>query len=119
MMVGTNNRAVIEGTVAGLRFLQAIGPDVVYKRIHELARDVRKRAAEIDYLELLTPDDDRMYGSLVTFRFRGKDLARFREACKKRRIWIYGGEWLRVSTPIHTRRKDLDALFSTMHETLG
>jgi isopenicillin-N epimerase len=119
MMVGTNNGAVIEGTVAGLRFLQAIGLERVYQRIHELARDVRRRAAEIDYLELLTPDDDRMYGGLVTFRFRGKDPARFREACKKRRIWIYGGEWLRVSTHIHTRRKDLDAFFTTMRESLG
>jgi isopenicillin-N epimerase len=119
MMVGTNNAAVIEGTVAGLRFLQAIGPERIYKRIHELARDVRRRAAEIDYLELLTPEDDRMYGGLVTFRFRGKDLTRFREACKKRRIWIYGGELQRVSTHIHTRRKDLDAFFSTMREILG
>jgi hypothetical protein len=42
-----------------------------------------------------------------------------RKACKERRIWIYGGEFLRVSTHIHTRREDLDALFLTMRETLG
>jgi isopenicillin-N epimerase len=119
MMVGTNNRAVIDGTMAGLRFLQALGPEAVYRRIHDLAREVRRRASEIAYLELLTPEDDRMYGALVTFRFRQKDPAPFREACRKRRIWIYGGEWLRVSTHIHTRQRDLDAFFSTMHETLG
>lgn len=119
MMMGTNNRAVVEGAMAGLQFLKSIGAENIFRRIHDLARDVRRRAAEIPYLELLTPDDDRMYGALVTFRFRGKDPAPFREACRKRRIWIYGGEMLRVSTHIHTRRKDLDALFSTMRETLG
>lgn len=119
MMVGTNNRAVVEGAIAGLKFLQTIGPDQVMKRIHELARDVRARASEIPYLELLTPDDDRAYGGLVTFRFRDKDLTRFRQVCRERRIWIYGGDLLRVSTHIHTRRKDLDALFSAMRETLG
>jgi len=119
MMVGTNNRAVVEGAVAGLKFYQTLGPQNVYKRIHDLARDVRSRAAKVPYLELLTPDDDRTYGSLVTFRFRDKDLTRFRTACRQRRIWIYGGDLLRVSTHIHTRRADLDALFSTMRETLG
>jgi isopenicillin-N epimerase len=119
MMVGTNNRAVVEGAVAGVQFIQSLGPEHIYRRIHELASYVRERASEIPYLELLTPDDDRAYGGLVTFKFKGKDLNRFRQECKKRRIWIYGGDMLRVSTHIHTRRKDLDALFATMRETLG
>lgn len=119
MMVGTNNRAIVEGTIAGLRFFESLGTDTVFARIHELAQYVRKRAAEIPYLELLTPQEDRAYGGLVTFAFRGKDPAPFRQECRKRRIWIYGGEYLRVATHIHTRRKDLDALFTTMRETLG
>jgi selenocysteine lyase/cysteine desulfurase len=119
MMVGTNNRAVVEGAVAGLTFFETLGPDNVHRRIHELARDVRKRASAVPYLELLTPDDDAAYGGLVTFRFRDKDPAPFRKACRDRRIWIYGGELLRVSTHIHTRRRDIDAMFTTMRETLG
>jgi isopenicillin-N epimerase len=119
MMVGTNNRAVVEGAVAGLKFLQTIGPENVYKRIHDLASDVHRRAAALPYLELLTPPDDRMYGGLVTFKFRDKDPKPFRDLCRKRRIWLYGGDMLRVSTHIHTRRRDLDALFGAMRETLG
>lgn len=119
MMVGTNNRAIVEGAVAGLKFFDTLGADNVYKRIHELAAYVRQTASTIPYLELLTPDDDRLYGGLVTFRFRDKDLKPFRDACRKRRIWIYGGDMLRVSTHIHTRRKDIDALFGAMRETLG
>ena len=119
MMVGTNNRAVVEGAIAGLKFLQTIGPSQIYGRIHDLARYVRERASKISYLELLTPEDDRLYGGLVTFRFRETDVAPFRKACRERRIWIYGGDLLRVSTHIHTRRKDIDSLFDTMRETLG
>jgi selenocysteine lyase/cysteine desulfurase len=119
MMVGTNNRAVVEGAVAGLAFLNSIGAAQIYQRIHDLGKYVRKRASEVPYLELLTPDDDRAYGGLVTVRFRDKDLSRFRQLCRERKIWIYGGDLLRVATHIHTRRKDLDALFSTMRETLG
>ena len=83
MMVGTNNRAVVEGAVAGLKFFQTLGPDNVYKRIHELALDVRRRARRFPYLELLTPDDDRMYGGLVTFKFRDKDPKPFRDALQE------------------------------------
>ena len=60
-----------------------------------------------------------MYGGLVTFKFRDKDPKPFRDLCRKRRIWLYGGDMLRVSTHIHTRRRDLDALFGAMRETLG
>jgi isopenicillin-N epimerase len=119
MMVGTNNKAVVDGAVAGLRFYGALGQDAVYRRIHELAQYVRRKAAEVPYLELLTPDDDRMYGGLVTVRFRDKDVKPFRELCAKRKIWIYGGEFLRVATHVHTRKRDLDMLFATMRETLG
>jgi selenocysteine lyase/cysteine desulfurase len=119
MMIGTNNKAVVDGAVAGLRFYDALGHDAVLRRIHELAQYVRRKAAEVPYLELLTPDDDRMYGGLVTVRFRDKDAAPFREACRKRKIWIYGGDFLRVATHVHTRKKDLDMLFATMRETLG
>lgn len=117
-MVGTNNRAIFEGLVAGIRFADQIGQDRIFKRIHALARTVRQRAQEVPYLELLTPDDDRMYGCLVTFRFT-KDSRPFFEACKKKRIWTTGGSPLRVSCHVHTRPEDLDLLFSTMKETLG
>jgi selenocysteine lyase/cysteine desulfurase len=119
MMVGTNNRAIVEGAVAGVQFIRSLGADNIYQRIHELAKYARHRASEIPYLELLTPDDDRAYGGLVTFAFKGKDLTGFRQECRKRKIWIYGGDLLRVATHVHTRRKDLDALFATMRETLG
>jgi selenocysteine lyase/cysteine desulfurase len=119
MQVGTNSRAIFEGMIAGLRFHKSIGSDRIYERIHQLAENVYERARRNDLLELLTPSDERMYGSLVTFRFKGKDLAPFFAACKKKRIWVIQSEKLRVSTHIHTRRSDIDTLFATIDEVYG
>jgi len=118
-MMGTNNRAIFEGLVAGVRFARQVGPERIYGRIHELARTVYEKTQKVPYLELLTPADDRMYGSLVTFRFRAKKPDAFFEACKKRRIWTTGSATLRVSTHVHTRPSDIELLFETMRETLG
>lgn len=117
-MMGTNNRAIFEGLSAGVKFANQIGPDRIYARIHQLARMVYDKARQVPYLELLTPEDDRMYGSLVTFRFTRKPDAFF-ESCKKQRIWTTGSPTLRVSTHIHTRPSDIDLLFQTMRDTLG
>ncbi len=105
MMFGANNRSVIEGMIAGLRFHQQIGSDRIYQRTHQLARMAREKIAAIPYLELLTPADDRMYAALVTFRFKhktGDQLKPLWEACKAKRIWTTPGQRVRcrrISTP--------------------
>ena len=119
MMVGTNNRAVFEGFAAALRFLKDLGPERVYGRIHQMARRVLERARAFPKAELLTPDDDRMFGGMVSFRIRDADLTPVLELAKKRRIWLAGGgDRFRVSTHIHTRPEDLDAFFGTLREGL-
>jgi isopenicillin-N epimerase len=70
MQVGTNNRSIFDGMLAGLRFHKSLGSDRIYARIHQLAKSVYTRASNDPKLELLTPGDDGMYGSLVTFRIR-------------------------------------------------
>jgi isopenicillin-N epimerase len=119
MMVGTNNRAVFDGMLEGLRFHKAIGSDRIYGRIHQLARMVYENARNSPHVELLSPPDDRMYGSQVTFRFKSKDTGAFNALCKKRRMWIIGGDKLRVSSHIHTRPADIELLFSTIEDTMG
>jgi selenocysteine lyase/cysteine desulfurase len=120
MRFGTNNRAIIEGFVAGLRFAREIGPDAIYDRIHTLARDVYDRARELPYVEMLSPEDDRMYGSLVTFKINLSEdkVARLWQLCRERRIWTTTNPRLRVSTHIHTRPSDLDVFFDTLAEVV-
>ncbi len=114
MRVGTNNRAIFEGLMAGMRFAQRIGPERIYQRIHELARRTRERTRQLPYLELLTPDDERMYGAMVTFRLKLPDDKRLWQLCDERRIWTTKGNPLRISTHIHTRPSDLDLFFETL-----
>jgi selenocysteine lyase/cysteine desulfurase len=116
MRVGTNNRAIFEGMLAGVRFANAIGPERIFARIHQLAKQVRDRAAEAPYLELLTPDDERLYGCLVTVVTKGIHRDKFFALCRERKMWVTGGERMRISAHIHTRPSDLDRLFETFHE---
>jgi selenocysteine lyase/cysteine desulfurase len=118
MRFGTNNRAIIEGFMAGLHFAQAVGPQRIYKRIHDLAQEAYSRARALPYTEMLSPEDDSMYGSLVTFKLRlpEQKLARLWQLCDERLIWTTGNRQLRLSTHIHTRRADLDLFFETLAE---
>lgn len=116
MQVGTNNRAIFEGMVAGLEFARSIGPDRIYARIHQLARMVYQRASQMPGLRLLTPDDDRMFGSLVAFDMPPAQFKRFAALCRERKIWIMMSERFRVSSHIHTRLEDIDLLFQTLEE---
>ncbi len=118
MQVGTNNRAILEGMVAGIRFSEDIGRPAIYARIHQLARNAFDRLKRYPYIELLTPDDDRMFAGLVTMKFR-KDPALFFDLCEKKKVWLYRSPRFRLSTHIHTRPSDLDLFFGLMEETLG
>jgi isopenicillin-N epimerase len=119
MMVGTNNRAVFEGMLAGLDFQQSIGASRVYERIHQLAKMVYSHARELSYLKMLTPEDDTLYGGLVAFELTPKDTSKFFDECVKRRIWVMKNPRLRVATHIHTRPSDIDAMFGVMKDVFG
>ncbi|HEU0124018.1 MAG TPA: aminotransferase class V-fold PLP-dependent enzyme [Bryobacteraceae bacterium] len=116
MQVGTNNRALFEGMVEGLRFAKEIGPERIYARIHQLARTVLERARELPELRLLTPDDDRMFGSLVSFQMDPALFRRFADLCRQRKIWIMMSDRFRVSVHIHTRPGDIDLLFEALRD---
>lgn len=118
MFVGTNNRAIIEGMVAGVRFANTIGADRIYQRVHELARRARRQAADID-LPLITPDDDRMYGALVSFDLSAFDVNKVMAEYTRRKIWVVRGARMRVSTHIHTRPEDLDAFYDVLKQARG
>ncbi|HUQ92858.1 MAG TPA: aminotransferase class V-fold PLP-dependent enzyme [Bryobacteraceae bacterium] len=119
MVVGTNNRSIMEGMMAGLKFAKEIGPERIHARAHQLARHLFQKARECQHVDLLTPDDDRMFGALVTVKFKTGKLDKFHELLAKRRIWCFRGEQVRLSTHIHTRPQDVDLYFDTIREALG
>jgi len=68
-------------------------------------------------LRLVTPADERMYGSMVTFEISGVDKTKFLRLARERNMWLTGFERMRVSAHIHTRPRDIDMLFSTLAES--
>ncbi len=118
MRMGTNNRAIFEGMIAGLRFAQSIGNDRIHARIHQLARHAYDRAHSLPYIELLTPKDDRMYASLVAIRFKVDSKAVWEETARQK-IFVSGGQQVRLSAHIHTRPSDIDQLFDVIESKLG
>jgi isopenicillin-N epimerase len=118
MRQGTNNRAIFEGMIAGLRFAQAVGPDRIYARIHQLARRTYERAARLPYIELLTPNDDRMFAALVCIKFK-RDAGAVWQETSKQKIFVSGGQQVRLSSHIHTRPSDIDQLFDIIEAKMG
>jgi isopenicillin-N epimerase len=118
MKQGTNNRAVFEGMIAGLRFAQAVGPERIYARTHQLARRTYERAAKLPYIKTLTPNDDRMFAALVGIQFT-KDAGAVWQETAKRKIFVSGGPRVRLSSHIHTRPSDIDQLFDIIEEKMG
>lgn len=117
MNIGTNNRAIMEGMIAGLRFFRQVGPERIYARTHQLARMAFAKAKASPYVDLITADDDRLFGALVCIRMKSKDrLDKLAQLQKQRKIWTSGLEQVRISTHIHTRPSDLDLYFETIRE---
>jgi isopenicillin-N epimerase len=119
MKVGTNNKAIMVGMMAGLHFLKSLGAASVYERIHQMAKMAYKMASERPYIEFFSAENDSLYGGLVTIGFRGKDVMPFYEKCRQKKIWTIGSARLRISTHIHTRPSDLEAFFSTADEVFA
>jgi selenocysteine lyase/cysteine desulfurase len=118
MRYGTNNRAIVEGMLAGLRFAQSVGTDRIYARIHQLARRTYERAARLPYIQPLTPNDDRMFAALVGIEFKRDSTAVWQEA-SRRKIFVSGGQHVRLSSHIHTRPQDIDELFDIIESKMG
>lgn len=116
MSVGTNNRALFEGMLAGIRFGNSLGWPRIQERIHSLAQTARARAESLSYLKLLTPSLDAQYGSLVAFDLPENLANPFMEECVRRKIWIVRSKRMRLSAHIHTRPSDIDRFFETLED---
>ena len=69
---------------------------------------------------MMTPDDDRMFGSLVAIRFKKDAKAAFDEIGRKK-IWISGtgAGQVRLSAHIHTRPRDIHEFFDIIESKMG
>jgi isopenicillin-N epimerase len=119
MMTGTNNRSTIDGMIAGLRFLRNLGESVTFARMHHLARLTRGLAARRDYLEVITPDDSRLFQAMVSIRFKTDPGESLWSALVKANIHVLRGQRLRLSTQVHTRPSDIETFFAVCDQVLA
>jgi isopenicillin-N epimerase len=122
--LGTSNLSVMVGLKAALDFHEQLGPQVVYGRIHEMAKQVRDRVAAYPQLKIVNASADPFYGGMVTFELNRErsngDLTRVVEECGKRNMRIAGGpDHFRVSTHIFTQPAELEAFYSCLSAGLG
>jgi len=118
MNIGTNNRAVIEGMMAGLRFLKRLGPERVYARIHQLASLAYKLAREIPGAQVTTSEDERLYGGMIGFELKTPAWPAIHEVLKQKHVWHIAAEHTRLSTHIHTRPRDVEEFFGIVRDGL-
>jgi selenocysteine lyase/cysteine desulfurase len=119
--LGTSNLSVIVGVKAALDFIQGIGPDRIYARIHEMGRKVRDRLREDSRVRLLNASADNFHAGLVSFAAVKGDLKRVKAECDKRNIRIRyweDDEPIRVSTHIFTQQTELNALCDAIERGL-
>src|SRR6185369_914500 len=65
---GTRNAASVLALAEAMRFQNEIGRDRIAARGHMLAERVRDGLAKIDSVEILSPADPALRGSIITFR---------------------------------------------------
>lgn len=116
---GTSNLSVMVGLKAALDFHQQLGPEIVYARMHELARQVRDHVAAYPQLKIVNASSDQFFGGLVTFepnkeKWSG-NLQRVVDECGKRNMRIAGGpDHFRIATHIFTQPAELDSFYETL-----
>jgi isopenicillin-N epimerase len=116
---GTSNLSVMVGLKAALDFHQALGPERVYARIHELAKRVRDRIKEHPQLRLANASTDAFYGGLVSFEPVKGDLKRVLAELAARNVRVAGGpERIRVATHVFTQPTELNTFFDAVERGL-
>ncbi len=117
--IGTSNLSVMVGLKAALDFHQALGPQRVYARIHDLARRVRDRLKEHPQLRLANAGDDAFFAGLVSFEPVKGDLKRVLEELAARNVRVAGGpDRIRVATHVFTQPTEVNLFLDAVDRGL-
>jgi selenocysteine lyase/cysteine desulfurase len=116
---GTSNLSVLVGLKAAVDFFQTVGPDRIYRRIHEMAGRVRAGLQRHPQVRLLNASEDEFYGGLVSFEAVRRDLRGVVRECAARQIRIAGGpQRIRIATHIFTRTAEVGSFLEAVDRGL-
>ncbi len=115
---GTRNTPIIMGIGAALDFLNAIGMDKIAARGNALATYLKQQLSKINKVELLTPMESAISGSIVTFKIldNKKSYAEYTGQLKKeyrirlRPVGEHGLNAIRASLHVYNNFEQVDRL---------
>jgi selenocysteine lyase/cysteine desulfurase len=117
--VGTSNLSVMVGLKAALDFHQTIGPERIYRRIHQLAGQVREHVQAKSQFRLANASADLFYAGLVSFEPVKGDMKRVIKNCADQKIRIASSpERIRIATHIFTQPRELQAFFAAVDRSV-
>lgn len=121
---GTRNAASVLALAEGMRFQNEIGRDRIAARGRMLAERVRAGFSKIDTVEILTPTDPQLYGSILTFRTPRMPYGKIFEHLladhhlRTRPVSEVGLNAIRISTHLFNSPEECDHLIAALDETL-
>lgn len=115
---------------AALAFQAAIGAGRRQARLQALRDRWVRRLRDLPRVQILTPDDPRLYGAITSFRLRGRtshddNVALAKALLDKHRIFtvhrdgLASGSCVRVTPALATRMSDVDALAAAIRSLVG
>lgn len=122
---GTRNAPLVVGLETACRFMDGIGMDRVRQRGLDLTDRLRAGLASRDDVEILTPSEDALRGSILTFRSPAMDFRELYQAIStdfKLRIRIVTEADLnaiRISLHVFNSEQDADRVAEAVHVVLG
>lgn len=127
---GTVNFASVLTIPDALDFRENIGQINIENRLRSLRNQWVSQVRNNDQVEVLTPDDDRMYAGITSFRLKGKGSYEENADLMKRLHEEYGiftvaigglanGGGIRVSPSLYNTREDMDKLAAAINEITG
>ncbi len=127
---GTPGYAAQLTVPAALAFQAAIGAQRREARLQALRDRWVHPLRDVPNVQILTPDDPRMYGAITSFRLRGRtshddNVALAKALLDKHRIFsvhrdgLASGSCVRITPALATRMEDLDALVAAIRDIAG
>jgi len=123
---GTSNLSVMVGLKAAIEFFQAIGPERIYARMHQLATQVRDRVTAHPQLRVVNasadPANHEFFSALLSFEpaqpapsAASNAMKKVAEECAARNIRLAGGaERIRIATGLFLQPTELGAFFELL-----
>ena len=121
---GTRDPSAWLAVPSAIEFLtDRVGLKLFRERTHELARDARRRIAELTGLAPLVPDDASWYGSMICVPLPPGDAFALHTALWREQIEVPIIDWqgqrlLRVSCHLYTQPEEIDRLAEALRRHL-